>query len=274
MHSTQLHSSIAALGDALGAVAAGHFELSLRRVLSGPGVTRDPRFVRLVTGAAHPFGNLACLRDPADVVGTAAALEPLVASNSPAAAVFVGPVSADVEQILAAAGFVPCDRIPVMAVNIAEGLAATRLPPGFSLQRVRTAAEFREWGQVCAAGNEMPRVVGNAFLGGLDQGQVDDAAVQYYWIRKDGTPVCTSLMLLERGVAGIYCVATLPTDRNQGLGAHATAEPLRQALQAGYRVGVLHATTAGYPVYRRLGFADCGDVMLYMRMPPAASDLA
>ena len=52
-----------------------------------------------------------------------------------------------------------------------------------------------------------------------------------------------------------------------GLGEHATAEPLRLAAKLGYGVGVLQSSEAGYPVYRKLGFTDCGGVPLFVRMP-------
>jgi predicted acetyltransferase len=71
---------------------------------------------------------------------------------------------------------------------------------------------------------------------------------------------------LHNGVAGIYGVATLPEERGNGLGAHMTAAPLRIARELGYRVGILQASEDGHPVYRRLGFADFGEVPLYLRL--------
>ncbi len=62
-------------------------------------------------------------------------------------------------------------------------------------------------------------------------------------------PVATSLLYLADGLAGIYCVATLPEDRAKGLGAHTTAEAFRRAHELGYRVGVLQSSPAGHSVH-------------------------
>jgi ribosomal protein S18 acetylase RimI-like enzyme len=95
----------------------------------------------------------------------------------------------------------------------------------------------------------------------------EDAPIQYFAIRKDGKPVCTSFLYLEDGVAGIYCVATIPEERGRGLGAHATAEPLRLARKLGFCAGVLQSSPAGHSLYRKLGFVAVGEVPLYVKMP-------
>lgn len=70
----------------------------------------------------------------------------------------------------------------------------------------------------------------------------------------DGVPAATSLLSLAEGVAGIYNVGTLEGYRGKGLGTLVTAAALEAGRGAGYKVGTLHASAMGEPVYRRLGF--------------------
>jgi GNAT superfamily N-acetyltransferase len=248
-------------------VIAGHIELAFRRVLSGPGVSLDPRFVRLATGTAHPFGNFACMSHPADETSTSVAIDPLIRRNAPSAVLYVGAVPDAIGQQMTAAGFTRAGGMPAMAVDIAEALTQTSLPDGYSFARVTAAADRDTWADVFARGYGVPPLVGAAFAGGIDGEESATAAVQYFWILNNDQPVCTSLVFLEQGVAGVYCVATLPEERKKGLGAHATAQPLRIAHQLGYRVGVLQSSAEGHSVYRRIGFTDFGEVPLFVRMP-------
>jgi predicted GNAT family acetyltransferase len=94
-----------------------------------------------------------------------------------------------------------------------------------------------------------------------------DARTQFFAVVRDGRTVATSLLYLADGLAGIYCVATLPAERGRGLGAHVTAEALRAAHRLGYGVGVLQSSAEGHPVYIGLGFEDLGRVPIFVRMP-------
>ena len=94
-----------------------------------------------------------------------------------------------------------------------------------------------------------------------------DAPMQFFGILHNGQVVATSMLLLADGLAGIYCVATRPEKRCQGLGARITAEALQAAQRLGYRVGVLQATEEGQPVYRSLGFQTFGEIAMYLRLP-------
>lgn len=243
-----------------------HIERVFRIIMNVPGVDLEKRFIRLVTGEAHPFGNFVCMSHPAGTEDVTRACEPLLHCGAPAAALFVGPVEDDVHAVLADRGFERAGGMPAMAVEI-EKLPDTSLPEGYTFERVTRRDQRELWGDVFARGYEIPARVGAAFAGGITDDDADDAPVQYFWIRRDETPVCTSIVYHEGGIAGIYGVATLPEERGKGLGAHVTAEPLRRAHRLGYRIGVLQSSEAGYPVYQRLGFSDHGEIPLYVRMP-------
>ena len=59
-------------------------------------------------------------------------------------------------------------------------------------------------------------------------------------------------------VAGIYAVATIPEAQNvNGIGRIMTVMPLLDARQMGYRVGVLEASSIGYPNTQQLASERC-----------------
>jgi GNAT superfamily N-acetyltransferase len=79
----------------------------------------------------------------------------------------------------------------------------------------------------------------------------------------DLEPVASSLLLLTCGVAGLFCVATVPEARGMGIGTAISLAPMREALKMGYRVGVVHSSKMGYGVYRRIGFQDYCTIGIY-----------
>ncbi len=266
MTQTKPYDSIQSLGDSIGDTIASHIDLAFRRIMPGIGVEIEPGFVRLLTGELHPFGNFSCVCHPVNTETTARAIEPLHQISAPSAVFLTGAVPDAVEAQLSQAGFVRHGGMPCMGVEI-DSIPETQLPPGFTFERVSDESKREEWANVFARGYELPPRVGAAFAGGIDGDDRPDAPLQYFWIRNGDTPVCTSLIYMHEGLAGIYGVATLREARGKGLGAFVTAQPLRIARELGYRVGVLQASEDGHPVYRRIGFQDFGEVPLYVRMP-------
>lgn len=259
--------SIAALGTNVTVVTEKHIERAFRHVLRGPMVVSERRFVRLITGKPHPFGNLAIVSDPHDLEGVEAAVEPLLKCGAPAAVLLPGLAAAAVVGWLCENGCEAHEAMPAMAVDI-DALRPTHLPTGYSLSRVGSGPEGDDWAKAFSAGYELPREVGEAFSPNMIHATTAaDAPMQYFAIRRNEQIVCTSALCLADGVAGIYCVATIPEERGKGLGAHATAEPLRLVRQLGYGVGVLQSSPAGHSLYRTLGFADVGSVALYLKIP-------
>ena len=76
-------------------------------------------------------------------------------------------------------------------------------------------------------------------------------------IRVGGRPVCSGLVALEDGLAGIYDVVTAPDARRRGHATLACAWLLAWAWQRGARAGYLQVdggNAAAHAVYRRFGF--------------------
>jgi ribosomal protein S18 acetylase RimI-like enzyme len=244
--------------------AAAHLDLAWREMTRDRGAVQTPTFLRVITGEAHPLGNVAIVNDSSDPAVAAAAAQALVDAAVPAAVIYTVDVPAAAEQYLAAAGFARAEPIPAMVVGIDE-LPAVDLPPSCEWLRVgpEEAAEFT---QVLAAGFEMPLGLARRFSPqtlGIDP--TPSAPTQYFAVRAQGRLVATAVLFLADALAGIYSVATLPAFRRRGLGAYATAQALRSAATLGYRVGVLQSSQAGYAVYRGLGFREVGQLPMFIR---------
>jgi ribosomal protein S18 acetylase RimI-like enzyme len=77
-------------------------------------------------------------------------------------------------------------------------------------------------------------------------------------------PVCCARLFFAAGVAGLYHVATVPGARQQGFGTEITLAAIQMAKALGYPTVVLIASSAGYSLYHRLGFRDCGSAEVYL----------
>ncbi len=258
------------LGPHAGNSIARQFETVCRAMLHGPDVVATREFLRFITNEPHPFGNFAIVSNPSNRDHTKTAIQPLLSLEAPTAIVFPGDVSEDVETFARQSGFVPAEMMPAMAVHI-DFMPRTSLPSGYALRRFTSIDDDPAWCEAFAPGFGIPRRVADAFGPRAAQDLLESGTIQYFGIMNDDTMVATSLVFLEGGVAGVYCVSTLPEHRGKGLAAFATAEPLRQARSLGYQTGILQSTAMGESVYRRLGFQQFGVMPLYVRMPVGMS---
>jgi predicted GNAT family acetyltransferase len=259
--------SIRSMGDEVGVRAARHMDIAFRSVMTGPGSEQNADWFRLITGEAHPMGNVALISTADDLDAALAATAPLVSCGAPAAAIFTSGVSRTVSDAVKAQGFATEASMPAMAVDI-DTMRPTALPPGYEWARIGGGEEGCAWARALAVGYELPQPLADLFAPeavGVDM--ASDAPIQFFAVLRNGRQVATSMLYLADGLAGIYCVSTLPEERQKGLGAHATAEALRIARRLGYRVGVLQSSRAGHPVYLGLGFGDYAQVPMLIRMP-------
>ena len=251
----------------IGARAAGHFEIAFRGMLEDPRTVRNDAYLRLVTGEAHPMGNIAIVSRPADLDAALEACLPLLDCGAPAAALFPRGVEPAVAAALKARGLDVEAAMPAMAADI-DRMTATALPPGYAFARIGAGDDGRDWAEALAIGYELPRPVADLFSPeALGADMAPDAPIQFFAVIHDGRQVATSMLYLADGLAGIYCVSTRPEERKKGLGAHATAEALRAARRIGYRVGVLQSSSAGFNVYVGLGFGTYAQVPMLVHMP-------
>ncbi len=259
--------SVQSIGLAINPFIAGQLGATFRDLLSGPQIVRDDRFILYVTGQPHPFGNTALLTRSDDPEAASEATRRLSTTAAPQAIVLPDAPDAATNDRLTQAGFAMVELMPNMAIDIPR-LAPVALPDGYSFVRVVGNEQADRWVSAFAEGYELPLPVAALFSPrSVGASAAEDARYQFFFILKDGRPVATSMMNLKEGVAGIYCISTIPEERGKGLGAFVTAQTLHGATAQGYSVGILQASAAGHPVYLRLGFAEFGAMRLFVKIP-------
>ncbi len=252
-------------------VAADHMRVAFSTIFgsyAADGLTHlSAGGIQIITGQPHPFGNFGIGMTTEEVEPVASAL---AEANVPAALFFGGGTTSSVAERLVPLGFGLAATMPAMAVDIAA-LPETNLPDGYQFERTPPDAPGAIWAKALADGYGVPFGIADLMSPTfVPVSGTEDETIQYFHVRHNGQSVGVSMLVLGQGVAGIYCVATLPDHRGRGIGAALTAEPLRWASRQGYQIGVLQSSDMGHPVYRRLGFEDVGTVQMFLRQPQAA----
>jgi len=172
----------------------------------------------------------------------------------------------NIGSLLEQHGLQAVGEVPAMAMPLEDLDDRLETIPGFTVERVDIADKQATWGRIAAIGNgcsddvirEMSQL----------EGSIDDPRYREqlrYIGYLDGEPVASTAVVLEAGIAGVYAVATVPKARRKGIGQYLTVMPLLEARRRGYRVGILQSSSAGYSIYRRIGFKDVFKYKLYMQ---------
>lgn len=170
----------------------------------------------------------------------------------------------DLGRLLEEHGLNLDSEAPGMAAHLLQTSAAAVLPPGLTIAEVGDGAALAQWIETLVVGNEFPEIMREQLMQLYERrGFRHTPSVRYFIGALDGRLVATSLLFLSAGVAGIYCVATVPSARGQGIGSAMTVAPLQIARDLGYMIGVLQSSQMGLNIYRRLGFQEYCTLGLY-----------
>jgi predicted GNAT family acetyltransferase len=159
----------------------------------------------------------------------------------------------DWEPVLSKHGFGVSDETPGMAVDLNEINESSDPADGFEIRSVDDEESLRTWVKVFINGFDLPPDWESLTFDLWMQLGLN-FPIRNYLGYVEGKPVSTSSVFHGSGVAGIYCVTTVPEARGKGAGAALTLKPLLEAREMGYRIGILQSSNMGFNVYKNLGF--------------------
>ena len=176
---------------------------------------------------------------------------------------WVGPDSdPGVADGLLAAGAMQVEAMPVMAArtNRVDGFAG---PPGLSVEEVTGLDALGDYVAAYAPPLDVPLDQVDAVVDREANRTDRPGELVRFSGRVGGEVVGTSALLERDGVAGVYVVSTAESHRRRGIGAALTEAAVRAGRERGLRVATLQATSAGEPLYARMGFETVAEYRLF-----------
>jgi GNAT superfamily N-acetyltransferase len=147
------------------------------------------------------------------------------------------------------------------------GMAGSILPvearphPALRLVRAASDAVLRDYADINSEGYGFPLEAGRAGLEGSRLWKEEAFAYVGY---VGDEPVSTSAAIVHRGMIYLALVATRPAAQRNGYAEATVRHALSQAHAAtGLRRTILHASDAGAPVYRRVGYHPTAIFLTY-----------
>ena len=236
--------------------------------VAGVEVIDDSRSLRVATGVPSPLFNpvLRASVEPDEVAELVDEARDWYRGRRLPWSWYVGPATGpgDVAAELERRGFTKVTEPPGMAADL-DRVADLDDERPLVVERVGDSRLVDAWFSVFAPAFDLSRAAATAFQDLILAGGFDASAPMQNFIGfDDGEPVATGSLVPAAGVGGIYNIATKADRRGYGIGRAMTLALMREAATMGYRVAILWSTTAGLPVYRRLGFRERIRVPTYL----------
>lgn len=166
----------------------------------------------------------------------------------------IGPKSnpSDLCKRLEQRGFQKRYELTGMAIDLLQTDLTIVIPENVNIAEVETIAQMETWAVMISKGLWH----GDTFEAGLFTNLIDSPNYKFYLAYLNGEPVAASMLQLSNGIAAMDLICTLEEHWRKGIGNAMTKIPLLHARNQGYRIGVLQASKAGDPGYRKIGFQE------------------
>lgn len=204
-----------------------------------------------VTGVPAPTLNGVWVdRVDADAAQLGELLDEVAATGLPYCLQFRPGAADRLTELAISRNMTRAEDIPLMALEDPGQLDAAHLVSGLTIRELSQGDAVLH-ARTAAAGFEAPVEM---FLQLMTPALLAVPGVRCYLGEAGGQPVTTGFGVTLGSYVAIFNIATPPEHRRHGYGAAVTARAVADGLGAGARWSWLQATSAGQPVYERLGF--------------------
>lgn len=236
-------------------------------------VNKENNYIKIYSGVPHPIlnGVLDTQFSSENIQGQIDEAMKVFKDNNMPIMWYVWPSSQpnDLRQQLLDYGLSHAADNPGMLADFSTLPEEMSLADGVRIELVTNNEMMEDWKFVLKEGFQMPDMVMDFFLEVYKEiGHGEGTPTQHYLAYLDDKPVaCGTIYLGTNNVCGIWNIATLEEARGKGIGTAITWKPCFDAMQKGYKYGVLLSSEMGYGVYKRLGFEEYCKVGYYAWAP-------
>jgi ribosomal protein S18 acetylase RimI-like enzyme len=216
--------------------------------------------ISIVTGMpVAAFNPTFIVQRPRDIAGAFGRVHDFYARRGHQGVVHAsGDTARSIAEPARAAGLVaghgiPCHVLPLLDITPPPRVA-------LEVQRVGDAAALAQYNDLLA---EVFELDAQALAAIFEPWLLELPGIACHLGHVDGLPVATAMSCCIDDVAVVFNIATLPSHRRRGIGEAMTWRAVEDGLEQGCDVAFLQASTAGRPLYERMGFRHVTDVQTW-----------
>jgi ribosomal protein S18 acetylase RimI-like enzyme len=179
------------------------------------------------------------------------------------------PDDLDLRAAAEAAGLVALTSSPEMVVD--QPVEHRPPPDGVSLSWVDEGASVADFVEIADTAfvslGMAPGAIRESFLA---PDRIASPEVRTVVASVEGAPSAAAQVILSHGIAGVYCVGTLPSVRGRGLADLVTRAVTNRSFDEGARACTLQASPMGEAIYARMGYREIYRYSGLVRFEPVA----
>lgn len=174
-----------------------------------------------------------------------------------------GDQPANLAEYLQHANFENSENNIAMYLNLDNWVAHHPIPTHLKIVRATDEKTLRDFALILA--ND--KTAFEKYFSWIASVMTEEDPVEFYVGYVHDKPVTRGYVIYYAGVAGLHMLSTVEDERNKGYGTAMQQYRLQRAKQLGYHIAVLQASAEGLPLYKKLGYKECG---MYKEFKPVS----